>query len=293
MSKRVIKQHQDFDKILKETFRSISFSLIEKVCQLKPPKLVELPMQLTRTKERRPDFAMRVETGEIKNDYVIHLEFQSQNDKRMHHRELEMYEMLFNETDLEVLQYVVYLGEKEPNMVTEVKHKNLIFSYDLISLKDIDVETFLQSDKPEELILAVLAKYPKANSSAVLDQILSKLTAIVENHRNLQKYYVQLEILSKLRKLQPLTKEKIDKMPVTYDLKTDVRFVQGQEQGIELERKRNEQEKLKRDTALIENLLLNSTLTTSRIAKFVDVPESIVQTIEERLIKAGKIKKEK
>jgi len=36
-----------------------------------------------------------------------------------------------------------------------------------------------------------------------------------------------LEVLSKLRNLQDLFIKKAKKMPITYDLETDIRFLQG------------------------------------------------------------------
>ena len=40
-----------------------------------------------------------------------------------------------------------------------------------------------------------------------------------------------MEMLSKLRNLQPLTIKITEAMPIVYDIETDIRFLQGKEKG--------------------------------------------------------------
>jgi predicted transposase YdaD len=47
-----------------------------------------------------------------------------------------------------------------------------------------------------------------------------------------QKYITHLEILSNLRKLQYLVAEKISSMSIHYDIKKDLRYMQGKREGV-------------------------------------------------------------
>jgi predicted transposase YdaD len=278
------RRHQDFDKTLKETFRRVIPTLLEKVCGIKVPRYTFYTPQLTRTKERRPDFALLAETENGEDKYILHLEFQSQNDVQMDKRELEYYEMLFHETGLEVKQYVVYLGIDKPTMSTTIVHENLQFRYNLVDLKTIDAQVFLQSDQPEELILAILAKYPRAKAGQVIDIILTQLKKIVKSKRNLEKYCTQLDILSRLRKLQPLTKKRIDKMPIIIDLESDVAYQRAEKRGEKRGEKIGETKGLEKAVQIVR-FLEEKVLNESEIAKKLRVPVKYVRTIKAQLDK--------
>jgi hypothetical protein len=103
-------------------------------------------------------------------------------------------------------------------MPTEIKHKNLTFRYEIIVMNQIDVELFLNSDNPHEVVLAVLCKYTRRQAPKIIRQILEKLKAKVPNERELHEHVTDLEILSGMRNLQPEIKKQIE-MPVSLVLK--------------------------------------------------------------------------
>jgi predicted HTH domain antitoxin len=83
-----------------------------------------------------------------------------------------------------------------------------------------------------------------------------------------------LEILSGLRKLQSVTKKQVQKMPIVYDLKKDIRFKEGIEEG---------EERAKRLSAI--RMLKQGTLSIVTIAEYLDVPLAFVVQIQEELQK--------
>jgi hypothetical protein len=263
------KQHQDYDNVLKKTFSRVYQSIIHKLLGLDIKDMVKIPTSFSRTKEKRSDFAVKVSLPN-QPPHIVHVEFQTDNDKNMDKRELGYYCDYYWEYNLEIIQYVIYLGTGEPTMPTEIKHKNVSFRYNMIAMNQVDVELFLNSDNPHEVILAILCKYTRKEAPKIIAQILEKLMQKVSNERDLHEHVTDLEILSGLRNLQPQTKKEVDKMPIIYDLRKDIRFKEGAED--------------KARTSTIQ-LLKNGLLPVATIAEVVDMPLHFVLKIQKELEK--------
>jgi hypothetical protein len=260
-------QHQDYDNVLKKTFSRVYESIIHKLLGLEMKNVIKIPTSFSRTKEKRSDFAIKVSHPHEK-PHIVHVEFQSDNDKNMDKRELGYYGDYYWEYNLEIIQYVIYLGKGKVTMPTEINHKNLKFQYNIIVMNQIDVALFLNSDNPHEVILAVLCKYERKNAPKIIQQILEKLKAKAPNERELHEHVTDLEILSGLRNLQPQTKKQVEKMPVIYDLRKDIRFKEGLEE--------------KARTSAIR-LLNQGLLTAAMIADALEVPLAFVLQIQKEL----------
>ena len=141
------------------------------------------------------------------------------------------------------------------------------------------VDLFLNSDNPHEIVLAVLCKYNRRQAPKIIKQILEKLRAKTKSERDLHEYVTDLEILSSLRNLQSETKKELEKMPVIYDLRKDIRFKEGKEEG------REEQARFAIIRALKKGLL-----SPVAIAEMQDVPLSFVLKIQEELDKNPNLK---
>jgi predicted transposase YdaD len=287
MSKRISKlgipnpnQHQDFDKVLKKTFSRVYTTLIQKLLGLDLKETVEIPTTFSKTKEKRADFAVKV-IPKNEEPHIVHVEFQGRSVQNMHIRELGYYHDFLNEFDLEVRQYVIFMGNGEHKMIDRIKHKNLNFAYKIIVLKDIDAQTFLNSDNPHELILAILCKYEKKNAPQIIKQILDKLESISQNDRDLYEYTTDLEILSGLRNLQSETKKQIDKMPITYDLTKDLRFKEGKLEGkLEGEMIGEQKGELKKARIAVLNMLKMKIFSIEQIVGVVEVDMDFVKKIQ-------------
>ncbi len=158
---------------------------------------------MPRTLERRADFACigtNLSTGERQ---LNHLDLQANSHDFMDGRMLFYYALYYEMYRLPIKQYVIFLGSGNWNGPTKIEHGHLKFSYEVISLKTIDYELFINSEEPEEIIMAVLADFKGENNKAVIKKILTCLKNKTKNKRKLQKLILQLEMLSNLRKLQP------------------------------------------------------------------------------------------
>ena len=265
------KQHQDYDNVFKKTFSRVYSSIIHRLLGLDMKNVVKIPTSFSRTKEKRSDFAIKVSPPR-EDPHIVHVEFQTDNDKNMDKRELGYYHDYYWEYGLEIVQYLIYLGAGTPTMPTKIKHKNLQFEYNLIVVNQIDVELFLDSDNPHEIILAVLCKYKRKDAPKIIRQILEKLREKVPNERNLHEHVTNLEILSGLRNLQPQTKKQVDKMPIIYDLRKDIRFKEGLEEG---------KDTTTRASAI--RMLRKGSLSVATIAEFLDVPLDFILKIQKEL----------
>ncbi len=284
-------QHQDFDKVVKKTFSRVYATLIEKLLSINPKhNAVKLPASFSRTKEKRPDFAVKVSPkGEI--PHIVHVEFQGRTDKNMDKRELGYYSDFYWEFGLEIRQYVIYMGRGEHKMITEIKHRNCTHNYEVITLNKLDAQIFLNSNNPHELILAILCKYERKDAPTIIKQILEKLQSFTQNERELYEYTTDLEILSGLRNLQSQTKKQIDKMPIIYDLTKDLRYKEGELKG-ELKGKLEGERigELKKARIAIINMLKMNVFTIHQIADVLEVSLDFVQKVQAEWTKNPNLK---
>jgi hypothetical protein len=130
------------------------------------------------------------------------------------------------------------------------------------------VDLFLTSDKPEEILLAILSNFGSNSPEEVIRGILQKIERILGKGLLLQKYTRQLQILSMLRKLQPQTNKIIQNMSLTIDIREDIVYKQGI---------------LDAKEEVIIKMLAESNLTIAQIANFLNVEEAIVERIKKTL----------
>jgi hypothetical protein len=191
---------QDYDKIFKENIEEIILPLAEKLLNIHPEKLEEIPDDLQRTIERKPDFLKKVLHKDPSKDYILQIEFQLEDDTEMVYRMSEYFTMLLRKYKLPVKQYVFFINTKPPIMPTHLQLEDLQFKFYLQNLQDIDYQLFIQSDKPEEVILAILANFGNVKSVDIIKIVLQRLQTLPTDTLRREKCVRQLEILSKLRK---------------------------------------------------------------------------------------------
>jgi predicted transposase/invertase (TIGR01784 family) len=226
-------QHQDYDKIFKENIEKIGLSLLQKLCGLELENVERATASLPRTLERRADFACIGTDIKTLLRMLNHLEFQANNHDKMDRRMLFYYALYYEFYGLPVKQYIIYLGPGNWTGAKKIEHERLNFSYEVIELNKIDYELFIHSENPEEIILAVLADFKGEKNATVIKKILTCLKNKTKKKQKLQKLLLQLEMLSNLRKLQPLVIKSLEDMSLNYDIQTDLRYLQGKEEGIE------------------------------------------------------------
>ena len=127
-------KNQDYDKIIRESVERVIPTIIEKLCGLHPEKLSDLPTSFQRTLERRPDFLKKALVPHPAPAYIIHIEFQTSNDREMVKRMLDHYALLYGKYELVVRQFVIFIGPGKARMPTQIPHPELQFRFNLIYL---------------------------------------------------------------------------------------------------------------------------------------------------------------
>lgn len=235
MAKKV-KNHQDFDKVLKDLFVEIFLPYISQQLGINQENIKPIDSTIKRTQERRIDFACKVLGQE---EYLIQIEFQAKNDRLMHFRMLDYYETLSRKENLPIKQLLVYVGKGKMTMLDFINHPNLKFNYTILNISTIDYHSLVESNIPEAIILAILGDFKHENSKQVISTILNNLRNCVHENSQLQRYFFSLEILSELRNLESETIKQIRDMPITgIDIRKTYFYQEvarlGREEGIEL-----------------------------------------------------------
>jgi predicted transposase YdaD len=212
MAKEKAKKHQDFDIVLKDLFVEIFLPFISKILGIKMENIVQIDTTIKRTQERRIDFACKVLEGD---EHIIQIEFQTQNDRKMHYRMLNYYETLSSIEGLPVNQLLIYVGKDKLTMRNNIEHPSLKFNYKIIDISSIDYHQLVQSNFPEAIIVAILSDFQQDSPEDVIATILKNLRNCVNENARLQRYFTSLEILSELRNLDSETVKQIRDMPIT------------------------------------------------------------------------------
>lgn len=230
------KKHQSsqYDKIFKENIEAVITSIMQNVLEITAVSMEELPDDIQHTKERKPNTLKKI-TDDKGNTFVLQIEFQVKDEDEMVYRMGEYYFMLERKYKLPVKQFVIFLGLDNPKMPTKLDRERLKFSYPLISLSTLNYHIFLNSDKPEEIILGILANFQGENPENALKQILLRVKETTKGDFSLNRYFNQLRVLAQLRNLELNLKNAMVSIAEYIKEERDVLFLRGLDKGKEKE----------------------------------------------------------
>mgnify|MGYP002777961512 CR=1 FL=1 len=267
-----------YDKIVKENIEAVIPALLEKVLSIHAAQSEELPDDLQHTHERRPDVLKRI-TDLAGDTFILQLEFQVADDPDMAYRMNEYLAMLLRKYKLPVRQAVLFLGNKTPRMATQLEFHNLRFTFDLLTIKSVDYQTFVNSNQPEQIVFGVLGDFGKVSPQRVVEAVLRRLDASTNTHLQFQKYVRQLRILAKLRKLEFKIEDIMDSIDKFIDEETDYLFIKGQKKGLE----KGLAKLAKAEERFVQRLLQKTDHTPEQIADIVGVSVEFVRRVEQKL----------
>jgi hypothetical protein len=201
--KKKNRQSSQYDKIFKENIEAVISSIMQNVLEITAVSMEELPDDIQHTKERKPDTLKKI-TDDKGNTFVLQIEFQVKNEDEMVYSMLDYYGMLERKYKLPVKQFVIFLGTGTPTMPTNLDREMLKFRFPIVALSDLDYHIFLNSDKPEEIILGILANFKGENPENALKQMLVRVKETTRGELSLNRYFNQLRVLAQLRNLEPL-----------------------------------------------------------------------------------------
>jgi hypothetical protein len=93
---------------------------------------------------------------------IIHIEVQVQQDKALPERMLDYFYAIRKKYGKTPTQIVLFVGKGNPpptkfELKDEFGTQNLFFNFTVLDMKKIDPDVFIKSDKPEEVIVEILA----------------------------------------------------------------------------------------------------------------------------------------
>jgi hypothetical protein len=202
-------------------------------------KAEELSNDLQITKEKKTDFLRKFQYQNSEDNFVLHVEAQSKDDPDMVYRMQEYHALLVRKYKLRVIQLVFYLGKGKSKMKNKYYDGINTFSYQLISIQDFSYRTFLESEKPEELVLTILSDFEDKTKEEIADLIFSRAKTIMNETNLMEKFVNQVGVLSKLRNLDSFIQQFTQNiMALDFKLEDTFTFKQGEIKGkIEGEKK--------------------------------------------------------
>lgn len=261
-AKKKKRQSSQYDKIFKENIEAVISSIMQNVLEITAVSMEELPDDIQHTKERKPDTLKKI-TDDKGNTFVLQIEFQVKNEDEMVYRMLDYYGMLERKYKLPVKQFVIFLTGT-PTMPTNLEREMLKFRFPIVALSDLDYHIFLNSDKPEEIILGILANFKGENPENALKQILVRVKETTKGDFSLNRYFNQLRVLAQLRNLELNLKNAMDSIAEFIKEERDVLYLRGQEK-------------------IIESLLTKLNYSLEQIADIAGVSLDFVKSVKQRL----------
>jgi len=107
-TKDSLKERNFYDRIFKENAEHIFIPLIQQELGMKINSYKVLPEKITKTIEREMDFCYLINEGA--EEFILHLEFQSENDKEMLYRMARYHGLAFAKHKVPIKHVVIYLG---------------------------------------------------------------------------------------------------------------------------------------------------------------------------------------
>jgi hypothetical protein len=125
----------------------------------------------------------------------------------------------------EPVQIVLFVGKGNPPP-SYFKSEFKFLKFRVVDWKKIDPDEFLRSDKPEEVVLGILAgKYKE--KPEVFKKVIRKISKIVKNKKELLKYMEDISFLGGLFDFEI----KAEPMPIQIDIRKTLFYKWGEKEG--------------------------------------------------------------
>ena len=186
-----------FDLILKEIFsKAVSIIFWLATGQKIEGKAKVLSTEIRFAKSFYPDILLEI-VGKI-----IHIEIQAQQDKNLPERMLDYFYAIRKKYGKNPTQIVLFVGKGNPppskfELKDEFGAQNLFFNFIVLDMKKIDPDVFIKSDKPEEVLVGVLAGKFR-DKPKIIEKVKERIVEIVKNEEKIDKYIDSISFLAGL-----------------------------------------------------------------------------------------------
>jgi hypothetical protein len=170
---------------------------------------VELP-KVQNVRNPRLDLLAETVDGDL-----VHVELQSGNDMAMPLRMAEYCLGVFRLYDRFPRQVVLYVGEAELRMASELRAPGVLFQYRLIDIRELDGERLLESREVGDNVIAILAGL--RDHEGAVRRIMERIAGLAVAER--ETALAQLMILAGLRHLSQAVEREKRNMPIDLDIR--------------------------------------------------------------------------
>jgi hypothetical protein len=220
-SREYRKELKRFDPILKEIFSKAAGKLISIATGEKINKeLEDITTEIEFVKSLRPDMVFR--TGKK----IFHIEIQAQQNKDLPERML-IYSLAIKEKfGQKPVQIILFVGKGNPPPPF-FKDEFTIHKFIVLDMKKVDLDVFIKSDKPEEVIVGILAGKFK-DKPQTIKKVKKRIVEIVKNEKEIAKYIDSISFLAGLFDV----KIEFKPMPIQVDIRKTFLYKWGKEEGL-------------------------------------------------------------
>jgi hypothetical protein len=186
-----------FDLILKEIFsKAVGIIFWLAIGQKIEGKAKVLSTEIRFVKSFYPDILLEI------GGKIIHIEIQAQQDKTLPERMLDYFYAIRKKYGKNPTQIVLFVGKGNPppskfELKDEFGTQNLFFNFIVLDMKKINPDVFIKSDKPEEVIVGILAGKFK-DKPQTIEKVKKRIVEIVKNEKEIAKYIDSISFLAGL-----------------------------------------------------------------------------------------------
>jgi len=163
---------------------------------------------------------------------IIHIEIQVQQDKTLPERMLDYFYAIRKKYGKTPTQIVLFVGKGNPppskfELQDEFGTQNLSFNFVVLDMKKINPDEFIKSEKPEEVLVGVLAGKFK-DKPEIIRKVKERIVEIVKNEEEIAKYIDSISFLAGLFDV----KIEVKPMPIQVDIRKTFLYKWGKEEGL-------------------------------------------------------------
>ncbi len=277
-----LKKRKAYDNLFKEILAEVIRHLLHVTHNITIATLKQVPGNFPSVELREVDFLAKV-TFTDGSQEMLHVEVQSTNDTSMPVRMVEYFAKIYKAHQLPVNQLVLYIGREKLYMKDAINVQGHFsrteHHYLLVDIAHMSPERFLAASQPEINVLAVLAHLPDdTTASKTIRTILQRLASTLPD-RQLHDFIEKLNILCRLRKLEPLFRTEVKKMGLKFDPRGTLLYDMGLEEGKKEGKKEGIKEGLRR--AILVGL---KTRFGAQAVKSAHVPDFLVKIDSEAVL---------
>lgn len=198
----------EYDTVLKALLQSPQSTVLERITGARIERW--LNVEFPEVQQTRVDLF----GATLDPNHFVAVELQSTNDLKIPIRLAEYALRAYRRHGVFPDQYLLYVGEAELRMPSELIGPNFSFRFKLIDIRDLDEETLLNSPFDSDSILAILSRHRDRRET--IRRILARIAKLESGRRD--DALKKLLILSGLRHLGDAVRAEVKYMPILEDI---------------------------------------------------------------------------